>query len=276
MYEPIGSCAICADVLMNPCALPSCGHVFCFECLNQYLGAASSLSSRQRPPKGCPMCRKPAGHSPPIKLFVEPLEKSLTGPTRSAKAAVTTRSESNSQETNTKSWAEATIPVPLFALVHVKNLQNDLAALRSEYERTQVQLQTADNRVQDLQARIGEKEIAIDDISRQVQVVRCVAQRNAAEASSMRSSLEHSQGELSTTQLQLAEARLEIEMLRRILATIQHKSAGTDGYINTWLEFASLMGNTNTRIQALDGVLYTSNGPELTDTTSGTNEQSVS
>ena len=143
--------------------------------------------------------------------------------------------ESKLPELVSKTFAEATIPVPLFALVHVKNLQADLASLQADYERAKNEVIISGNRqvetekqLLDLRIRLREKALALDDMSRQVEVFRLIAQKNCAEASSMRSSLERSQGELSITQHRLADARLEIEMLRRILAATQYAGTGGD------------------------------------------------
>lgn len=92
------------------------GHVFCKECIEEATTATRRLG-RSR----CPTCR--AEHvGSPIKLFMqEPIERP--------------------QPPREKTWAEATIPLPFFAELHLKNLREDLATTQSVLETTQRQLE---------------------------------------------------------------------------------------------------------------------------------------
>ncbi len=192
------------------------------------------------------MCRESIGHSPLVKLFIEPLDgasKPLPPlPTRKPTAGAANKPESRLPELNSKSWAEATIPVPLFALVHVKNLQSELAFLRAESDRLRSHIHfnaihqvETQKQLLDLRTRLQEKELAFDNMSCQAHIFRLAAQRNCDEALYMQTSLEQSQGELSIAQFRLEGAKLEIEMLRRILETTQHIGAGDDVSLNYFM-----------------------------------------
>ena len=97
------------------------GHVFCLRCIEHHHAAAS-----RRPIPSCPSCRAPTREKAPIKLFFSPYDEA---PKQS--------------EPRTKTWAEATIPTPLFAEFHLRNLREDLSATQMKYERTQRQLDSA-------------------------------------------------------------------------------------------------------------------------------------
>jgi len=110
------SCPICLDTLKKPAAL-TCGHVFCSQCITCY--ATTTRITR------CPSCRARFSGEP-IQLFFSPHDEALeeSGP-------------------RPKTWAEATIPTPLFAEFHLKNLREDLSAAQVRYEAAQRQLESA-------------------------------------------------------------------------------------------------------------------------------------
>jgi len=118
MAPEVGSCPICLDTLKTPAAL-TCGHVFCLRCIEHHHAAASRRPS-------CPSCRAPTREKAPIKLFFSPHDEA---PKQS--------------EPRQKTWAEATIPTPLFAEFHLRNLREDLSATQVKYEMTQRQLDSA-------------------------------------------------------------------------------------------------------------------------------------
>jgi hypothetical protein len=99
--------------------LTSAGHVFCLKCIERYAAATSPRRTN------CPTCRATTSGKP-TKLFFSPHDEapSETAPRQ-------------------KTWAEATIPTPLFAEFHLKNLREDLSAAQAKYERAQRRLESA-------------------------------------------------------------------------------------------------------------------------------------
>jgi len=98
-----------------PAAL-TCGHVFCKECIDE-----ATTAGRRQGRTRCPTCRAEYVGSP-IKLFMS-------------------ESRERPQPPREKTWAEATIPLPFFAELHLKNLREDLATTQSVLETTQRQLE---------------------------------------------------------------------------------------------------------------------------------------
>lgn len=92
------------------------GHVFCKECIDE-----ATTAGRRQGRTRCPTCRAEYVGSP-IKLFMS-------------------ESRERPQPPREKTWAEATIPLPFFAELHLKNLREDLATTQSVLETTQRQLE---------------------------------------------------------------------------------------------------------------------------------------
>ena len=103
-------CRIPITKLVHTYMTPA-GHVFCFTCIEQHHAAT------RRP--SCPSCRATTSEKP-VKLFF-----------------------SEESKPRRKTWAEATIPTPLFAELHVKNLREDLSAAQAKHETARRELESA-------------------------------------------------------------------------------------------------------------------------------------
>ncbi|KAF9505035.1 hypothetical protein BS47DRAFT_1386076 [Hydnum rufescens UP504] len=167
MAQGIGQCPICTDSLADPCVLPACGHVFCTECINAHF---SSPTGRQ---KKCPVCRRPMANQYPIKLFLD------SGDNRPSSSLI----NSSSFATPSTSWAEATIPIPLFTIIHLKNLRAELASLQTEHTSVKSQLHAALNSKRIAERTVEELSVAQEQwrVQRDWLSRECEAHKSAAE-----------------------------------------------------------------------------------------------
>lgn len=53
-----GMCSICHDTLTNPIRIASCQHIFCSECIDEWLEREST----------CPLCRGPVNHPGKVRF----------------------------------------------------------------------------------------------------------------------------------------------------------------------------------------------------------------
>jgi hypothetical protein len=109
----------------------------------------------------------------PIKLFLD------SGDNRPSGSLI----NSSSFPTSSTSWAQATIPIPLFTIIHLNNLRGELASLQTEHTSVKSQLHAALNGKRIAERTVEELSVAQEQwrVQRDWLSRECEAHRSAAD-----------------------------------------------------------------------------------------------
>jgi len=204
----VGSCPICLDHMKTPAAL-TCGHVFCFKCIEQHVQHVATTASNLNRHTSCPSCRATASKKP-IKLFFSPPDEAPE--------------ESQSPQ---KTWAEATIPTPFFAEVLLRGLREDLSATQFNYEMVQRQLESAQIEKRTLSSQnrriISERDKAVRERDSLQQMYVRDKESLVAAGRQLESTVAALRGEVTDLRDELARASAAIDRLEDEKCTSRNK-----------------------------------------------------